>query len=54
MGRRQAVRHWILIPAFAGSIPAAPAIYYTPISRWDRSEVNADLMSEERTGSPRQ
>jgi hypothetical protein len=26
MGRRQAVRHRLLMPAFAGSIPAAPAI----------------------------
>ncbi len=25
LGRRQAVRHWILIPAFEGSIPSAPA-----------------------------
>ena len=25
MGRRQAVRHRILIPAFPGSIPGAPA-----------------------------
>lgn len=27
MGRRQAVRHWILIPAFGGSIPPAPATF---------------------------
>ena len=26
MGRRQAVRHWVLIPACAGSNPAGPAI----------------------------
>ena len=25
LGRRQVVRHWILIPAFEGSIPSAPA-----------------------------
>ena len=25
MGRRQAVRHWVLVPAFAGSNPADPA-----------------------------
>ena len=25
MGRRQAVRHWVLISAYAGSNPAAPA-----------------------------
>ena len=27
MGSRQVVRHWILIPAFVGSIPTSPAIY---------------------------
>ena len=26
MGRRQVVRHWVLVPAFAGSNPAVPAI----------------------------
>ena len=25
VGRRQAVRHWVLVPAFAGSNPAVPA-----------------------------
>jgi hypothetical protein len=25
MGRRQVVRHWFLVPVFAGSIPADPA-----------------------------
>lgn len=25
MGRRQVVRHWVLVPAFAGSSPADPA-----------------------------
>ena len=25
MGRRQVVRHWVLVPAFAGSNPADPA-----------------------------
>ncbi len=28
MGRRQAVRHWFLVSAFAGSIPAAPATLF--------------------------
>ncbi len=27
LGRRQAVRHWVLISACAGSNPAAPAIF---------------------------
>ena len=27
MDRRQAVRHWVLVPAFAGSNPAGPAIH---------------------------
>ncbi len=27
MGRRQVVRHWVLVPAFAGSNPADPAKY---------------------------
>ena len=26
LDRRQAVRHWVLVPAFAGSNPAGPAI----------------------------
>ena len=25
LGRRQVVRHWVLVPAFAGSNPAVPA-----------------------------
>ena len=25
MDRRQVVRHWVLVPAFAGSNPAGPA-----------------------------
>ena len=33
MGRRQAVRHWILIPAFGGSIPPAPA---TQSADWEQ------------------
>jgi hypothetical protein len=28
LGRRQVVRHWILIPAFEGSIPSAPATQF--------------------------
>jgi hypothetical protein len=27
MGSRQVVRHWILIPAFVGSIPTSPASF---------------------------
>lgn len=27
LDRRQAVRHWVLVPAFAGSNPAGPAIF---------------------------
>jgi hypothetical protein len=30
LGRSQAVRHWILIPAFEGSIPSAPANVVAP------------------------
>jgi hypothetical protein len=45
LGRRQAVRHWILIPAFPGSNPGAPAKkvtkvvcinYLTAISNWSK------------------
>jgi hypothetical protein len=30
LGRRQAVRHWILIPAFPGSNPGAPTVFEIP------------------------
>ena len=55
MGHGQAVRHRILIPAFPGSIPGAPAIYKygTDLDR-DRSGASADLKSEKRIGRPRQ
>ena len=32
VGRRQAVRHWVLVPAFAGSNPAVPAKLYNRVS----------------------
>ena len=32
LGYRQKVRHWILIPAFAGSNPATPAIVVSLIT----------------------
>jgi hypothetical protein len=31
LGRRQVVRHQILILAFAGSIPAAPTTFDSPV-----------------------
>ena len=33
MDRRQAVRHWVLVPAFAGSNPAGPAIFCAKTSK---------------------
>ena len=33
LDRRQAVRHWVLVPAFAGSNPAGPAIFFTKKSK---------------------
>ena len=33
MGRSQVVRHRFLVPAFAGSIPAAPTSLTVPVSR---------------------
>ena len=39
MGRRQVVRHWVLVPAFAGSNPAGPAKFvhnYYPYQKYDR------------------
>ncbi len=38
LDRRQAVRHWVLVPAFAGSNPAGPAIFcLTKNGRQDES-----------------
>ena len=38
LDRRQAVRHWVLVPAFAGSNPAGPAIFcVTKNGRQDES-----------------
>ncbi len=34
LDRRQAVRHWVLVPAFAGSNPAGPAIENTQPFGW--------------------
>ena len=39
LGRRQVVRHWILIPAFEGSIPSAPASRFS----YERSELEKRL-----------
>ena len=33
LDRRQAVRHWVLVPAFAGSNPAGPAIFLQKIQK---------------------
>ena len=41
LGRRQAVSHRLLVPAFAGSNPAAPTIS----SRWRSSEISASEVS---------
>ena len=47
LGRRQVVRHWILIPAFEGSIPSAPAsqsvLFMANAKRGNFSRVSGQL-----------
>ena len=43
VGRRQVVRHWVLVPAFAGSNPAVPAKLYNRVSDkvpWPLAAIN--------------
>ena len=55
LGRRQAVRHWILIPAFEGSIPSAPATIHEIHKSWRDPQPFARAqgvrLSERSTGS---
>ena len=46
LDRRQAVRHWVLVPAFAGSNPAGPAIFCaTKNGRQDESPGSSNARS---------
>ena len=52
MGRRQVVRHWVLVPAFAGSNPADPAtekdrVFALSFSVGDYAILNSNIFKHE-------